>query len=142
MQRNTQVIFVALALLVSVLLPFQPAYAANSTTGTTGTAASCPGGNGDAATTAFEFNGKGGSTGKPVCISDLITEVMKFFTGLAGLAVVVGIIIGGVRISLAQGNPGKLEQGIGAIVNSIVGLIVYILMYAIINFLVPGGIIR
>lgn len=131
-----------LALTVGVM-PVAAAGTANTsvTTGSTANATNCPGGEGDSATTSFQFNGKGGSNGK-VCISDLVTEVMHFLTGLAGIAVVVGIMMGGIKISTAQGNAGQLEQGIGMIVNSVVGLILYILMFAIINFMVPGGILR
>jgi hypothetical protein len=105
-------------------------------------ATECPGGEGDSMETTFMFNGKGGDSGKKVCISDLIAEFMKFLTGLAGIAAVVGIVFGGIKISMAQGNPGQLDQGVKAILNAVLGIVVYILMFAIINFMVPGGILR
>lgn len=139
--KSLLLLFVAMTSLSIALAP--TSYAEGDiATGDTAAAVSCPGGKGDGAKTSFSFAGKGGTNGGVVCVSDLIKEVMTFMTGLAGLAVVVGISMGGIKIATAQGNSAQLEQGIGAIINSIVGLIVYILMFAIVNFIVPGGILQ
>lgn len=69
----------------------------------------------------------------------LFTEFLKFFSALVGVAVAGGVIWGGILYSTAQGSPGQIQKAITVITNSILGLIMYILMFAIINFLVPGG---
>ncbi len=88
--------------------------------------------------TAFSFGSCGN---RNVGINCLVVEVMKFMSILVGVAVVGGIVIGGINYSTSEGNPGKAQKGITIITNSIIGLLLYIFMFAIINFLVPGGIL-
>lgn len=75
-------------------------------------------------------------------IYGLLIDFLKFFSALVGLAVTGGIIYGGILWSTAQGNPGQVGKATTVITNSIIGLIMYILMFAIINFLVPGGLFK
>jgi hypothetical protein len=72
-------------------------------------------------------------------IYKMFLEFLKFFSALVGIAVAGGIIWGGILYSTAQGSPGQTQKATTVIFNSILGLIMYILMFAIINFLVPGG---
>ena len=89
--------------------------------------------------TAFKF-GNCGRTG--VTISCMATEIMRFLTALVGILVVAGITVGGIVYSTGSGNPAKTQKGVTIIVNSILGLVTYALMFAIINFLIPGGIFK
>ena len=66
--------------------------------------------------------------------------MMRFMTALVGIAVVGGITVGGIVYSTGSGNPAKTQKGVTIITNSIIGLVVYALMFAGINFLIPGGI--
>ncbi len=72
----------------------------------------------------------------------LATYIMRFLSILVGLAVTGGIVWGGILYSTAQGNPGQTQKAVTVIANAIIGLLMFILMYAIINFLVPGGIFQ
>ncbi len=94
---------------------------------------------GDAAEkTSFSFGSCG--TAK-VGIKCLMVEVLKFLSVAVGIAVVGGIAAGGIVYSTAEGNPGKAQKGITIITNAVLGLVLYLLMFAIINFLVPGGVL-
>jgi hypothetical protein len=73
--------------------------------------------------------------------TDLINTVIKFFSAIVGLAVVGGIMYGGFLYATANGSSSKTQQGIAVIVNAVIGLLVYIFLFALTNFLVPGGII-
>ncbi len=86
--------------------------------------------------TAFAFAGCGKDD---VGIRCLMIEVLKFLSIGVGIAVVGGIIAGGIVYSTSEGNPSKTQSGIKIIANSVLALIIYFLMFAIINFLVPGG---
>lgn len=96
--------------------------------------------------TSFSFGGKkclpensesASVNDNPIYI--LFIEFLKFFSALVGVAVTGGIIWGGILWSTAQGNPSQTQKATTVITNAIIGLVIYILMFAIINFLVPGG---
>lgn len=89
-------------------------------------------------TTAFSFGECGTDQ---VGISCLIVEIMSFLSILVGIAVVAGITTGGIVYSTSQGNPGQAQKGVTIITNAVLGLVLYLLMFAIINFLVPGGVL-
>lgn len=115
----------------------QPAFAATSTcdSGTSGTNVGNAAEGDCAKETVYSFNGKKTNVG----IYDLLIEVFKFLNVAVGIAVVTGIIIGGIVYSTAGGSPAKVKKG-GTIIGSAVGaLLLYLLMYAIINFLLPKG---
>lgn len=98
--------------------------------------------------TSFAFGGKtclaktdgNNINNNPILI--MVFDFLKFFSALVGLAVTGGVIYGGILYSTAQGNPGQTQKAITVITNSIAGLLLYILMFAIINFMVPGGLFR
>lgn len=75
-------------------------------------------------------------------IMNLLVEVLNFLAIGVGIAVVGGIVFGGITYIRSNGNSSVAQQGITIIVNSVVGLLLFIFMYAIINFLVPGGLFR
>lgn len=88
--------------------------------------------------TAFKFNNKDSDVG----INDLVIEILRFLSIAVGIAVVAGISVGGITYSLGRGNPGQVQKGVTIITNSIIGLVLYFLLFAIVNFLVPGGVLR
>ncbi len=109
------------------------------TGGTNPSADSCPDNQGDCAEkTAYTFAGCGSSD---VGLKCLFVEIIKFLSIGVGIAVVAGIAVGGVTYSLAQGNPAGAQKGITIITNAIVGLVLYLLMFALLQFLIPGGIL-
>lgn len=88
--------------------------------------------------TAFPINGKTSN----VSIRDLAIEIIRFLSVGVGIAVVGGIAYGGITYSMAQGNPSGTQKAIAIITNSIVGLMLYLLMFALLQFLVPGGVLK
>lgn len=75
-------------------------------------------------------------------IESIMLMVINFAAVGVGIAVVGGIVYGGIRYTTANGNASSAQQGIMIIVNAVIGLVLFIMMYAIINFLVPGGVLR
>ncbi len=143
-----------IAVLVSMALPVVvtvgPVYAATTdpTTGggggsgvTTTQTVKCADANspGDCAKkTAFAFGSCGTDN---VGIKCLFVEVLKFLSIGVGLAVVGGIAAGGIIYSTAEGNASKTQQGVKMITNSIIALFLYLFMFAILQFLIPGGVL-
>ncbi len=72
----------------------------------------------------------------------LLTTILKFLSVGVGVAAVGGIVYGGYLYLTARGNSSKTTQGVITIINSLVGVLLYALMFAIINFLVPGGVLQ
>lgn len=70
-----------------------------------------------------------------------LTLIIRFIAGLVGIAVAGVIIFGGLMYMTARGDKGQAEKAIGVIRNGIISLIVFIFLAAIINFLIPGGLL-
>ncbi len=72
-------------------------------------------------------------------IWDILAIAVNFLAAGVGLAVVAGIVFGAVTYATAAGSADQAKKGIGYITNAVIALLLFIFMYAIINFLVPGG---
>jgi hypothetical protein len=92
---------------------------------------------GNCAKTAFKFGGCDTASTGMKC---LISEILLFLSVGVGIAVVAGIAIGGITYATSEGNPSKAQKGITIIVNAVIGLVLYLLLFAITNFLIPGGV--
>jgi hypothetical protein len=67
--------------------------------------------------------------------------IIQFLSGAVGLVVVLLIVIGGVQYITSAGDPAGVKAAKSRITNAITGLVLFLLMFAILNFLIPGGII-
>lgn len=70
----------------------------------------------------------------------VLKVAVRFLIAGVGLAVVGGIIFGGFTYMTARANAGQVEKGEDIIRNAIIGLILYVFMFALLNWLIPGGI--
>lgn len=73
-------------------------------------------------------------------VSALVLTVINFLAIGVGIAVVGGIVYGAIRYTSANGNAAQSQAAIKIIAGSVVGLVIFIFMYSILNFLLPGGI--
>lgn len=90
--------------------------------------------------TSVDFGCKTPTTDEPeLNITRIVVMAINFLAIGVGIAVVGGIVWGSLWYTTANGNAGQAQQGISIIVNSVVGLVLYLFMWALINFLVPGG---
>ena len=73
-----------------------------------------------------------------------IGGVMKFvillLTAGIGVVAVGGIVYGAILYTSARDNAGQVNQAITIIRNVVIGLLLYIFMISILNWLVPGGV--
>ncbi len=100
-------------------------------------AGSCTDSDGQTVTTSV-LDCPSGKEGRGI-IWDLLTVVINFLAAGVGLAVLAGIIFGAVTYATAADSADQAKKGIGYVTNAVIGLLLFIFMYAIINFLVPGG---
>ncbi|MBQ8991928.1 hypothetical protein IJ090_00625 [Candidatus Saccharibacteria bacterium] len=67
-----------------------------------------------------------------------IQTIIDWVLAILGLIAVVMIIIGGVTYMTSQGDPTKTKRGRDTILYGIIGLIIALLAYAIVNFVLDG----
>lgn len=70
-----------------------------------------------------------------------LKSVLQFFAVGVGLLVTGGIVTGGIIYMTARGNAGQVEKAQEIIRNSFIGLLLFLGLFAIINFLIPGGVL-
>lgn len=70
-----------------------------------------------------------------------LVAILKFLAGGVGIAVVGGIVWGGILRLTARDNAAQAQKSNTVITNSVIALIMFILMFAILNFIIPGGIL-
>jgi hypothetical protein len=88
------------------------------------------------------INGQSAVTcGQHGIIFSYLKMIIQFLSGAVGLVVVLLIVIGGVQYITSAGDPAGVKAAKSRITNAITGLVLFLLMFAILNFLIPGGII-
>jgi hypothetical protein len=71
--------------------------------------------------------------------SKYVNPLVKVLTGLVGLAVTAGIIMGGIQYAGSAGNPQKSDAGKKKITGSIYALLIFMFLYSALQFLSPAG---
>jgi hypothetical protein len=72
-------------------------------------------------------------------IVDMAFALFRLLAAGVGLVVTGSIIVAGIQYSASRGNPQATQASIARVSNSIVALLIYVFMFTIANFLVPGG---
>jgi hypothetical protein len=70
----------------------------------------------------------------------LLLDIIDIFTTIIGVAAVGGIVFGAVKYSSAGGNADQVKKAKETIINVVIGLLAYALLYSFLNYLIPGGI--
>ena len=83
---------------------------------------------------------KDGKTIKNNGIVVLLTMAIKIMTGLVGAIAVVMLIYAGLIYATAADSQEKVKQSKEYITNVVIGLLLYIFLFAILNYLIPGGV--
>ena len=66
--------------------------------------------------------------------------LINVFTSVMGFLAVAMIIYGGFMLLTAQGDPARIKRGKDVVLYSVIGLILVMLAYAIVNFVMNSGI--
>ena len=88
----------------------------------------------DGTPTYFNW-GSGGIVG-------LLITILNWMAIGVSIAVVGGIIYGAIMYTTSGGNSEQAHKAIGIIRNAVIALILYFAMWALLNFLVPGGLFK
>jgi hypothetical protein len=79
-----------------------------------------------------------GGSGQNGDLGGLIKTVVNTLLYVLGAAAVLMIVIGGIRYVTSQGDPAHIKSAKDTILYSVIGLIVAILAYALVNFVVTN----
>ncbi len=71
-------------------------------------------------------------------LTTTVNTIINVVLGVIGLAAVVMIIVGGISFVTSQGDAAKASKAKNTILYSVVGLIVALLAFAIVNFVLSG----
>lgn len=66
---------------------------------------------------------------------------IQFLTAIVAIVVVISIIIGGIQYSTSADDPGMVTAAKKRIINALLALALYIFTFAILQFLIPGGVL-
>ncbi len=67
-----------------------------------------------------------------------LQTIVNTVLGVTGAIAVLIIVVAGLRMIFSQGDPGTVASTRNAILYSVIGLIVIMLVFAIVNFVVLG----
>lgn len=71
-------------------------------------------------------------------LMDTSNQIINVILGVIGIVAVAVIIIGGVMYTTSAGDPGKVKKAKDAILYGIIGLLIALLAFAIVNFILSG----
>ena len=119
LKRRIITTLTAFAIVVGILVPATPAYAVD----------------------IISKGCDGPGAGTAVCKSksddapSMMKTVINIMFYLLGIIAVIMIIVGGIRYTTSNGDPGAVKGAKDTILYSVIGLIIAILSFAIVNFL-------
>lgn len=82
-----------------------------------------------------EDDGEGGA------IFDVLSLVLDILTFGVGIAATIGMVIAGYQYLTARDNVGQVQKAKMRIAQIVIGLAVYALMWGVLKFLLPGGVL-
>lgn len=133
MKKKILLLVAALAAMVGLLMP-GAVYATDGGTGNgeaTGEDAFCKNVKN---TSSPAYNSLCGGAKGEADAEAVVKDVLNVVFTWVGIIAVIVIIVGGVLYMTAQGDPGKLAHAKNAIMFAVIGLIVALLSFAIVNF--------
>lgn len=84
----------------------------------------------------------GTSTDSSNGILSLLILALQIMTTGVGIVAVGGFIYGGILYASAADRSDQVKKSIEVIRNVIIGVVAYGVMFALLNFLIPGGVFR
>jgi len=69
----------------------------------------------------------------------ILLVAINILTAGIGIVAIGGIVYASILYTSAGGSQEQVKKAMGIITNVVIGVLAYALMYAVLNFLVPGG---
>lgn len=74
-------------------------------------------------------------------IEDILNMILLVVTTGVGIAAVGAIVYAGVLYITARDNAGQVSKAKTMIMNTVIGVVAYILMWAFLQWIIPGGVL-
>jgi hypothetical protein len=85
----------------------------------------------------------GTSTSNNSCLfAKYINPLIQLLSATVGVVAVLIIIYGSVEYTTSAGDPQKAANGKRHIVGALIGLLAYLMLYAFLQFITPGGLLN
>lgn len=86
----------------------------------------------------------GGSCDNNGCdlIGKYVNPAITALSALVGVAAVASLIYGGIQYSTSNGDPQNVAQAKDRIVKTLIAFVMYLFLFAFLQFIVPGGVFK
>lgn len=81
----------------------------------------------------------GDKTGQEAII-DILKLVIQIMTAGVGVVAIGAVAFGGVVYASSSGDPGKMKKAYEIWTNTVIGVLLFVFLVAITNFMIPGGV--
>lgn len=71
-------------------------------------------------------------------LPDVVVNILNGIIAVSGLVAVIFVIVGGVQYMTSAGDAGKLKKAKDTIIYAVIGLIICVLAFAIVNFVIKN----
>jgi hypothetical protein len=83
-----------------------------------------------------------GCVGKGSGLLDLIFAIIRFLSEGAGIIIIGSMVFAGIQYTVSRGDPSASAAAIKRIQNTGIALLIYIFAFAILNYIVPAGLLK
>jgi hypothetical protein len=91
---------------------------------------------------AVRISLKIGCQGKGNPVVDMMFAIIRFLSLGVGIVVVGSIVAAGIQYTSSRGDPQAVKMAQGRITNTVIALIIYIFTYAVLNWILPAGLLK
>jgi len=71
-----------------------------------------------------------------------LNKIVAFLSAGVGIVVVAVIILGGIQYMMAGDNPQAVGAAKQRVINGFIALVTFLLMFAFLQWLIPGGVFK
>lgn len=71
-------------------------------------------------------------------LPEIVQSILNWIFGIIGIIAVIMVILGGFKLMTSTGDPGRVKKGKDTILYGIIGLVIALLAFAIVNFVING----
>lgn len=80
------------------------------------------------------------TTGATACLfAKYLNPAIQLISAAVGIAIVIAIVLGAMEYITSGGDPQRAASGKKRIVEALIGLAAFALLYAFLQFIIPGG---
>lgn len=88
--------------------------------------------------TSVDFGCKG--QGNPIL--DMTFGIIRFLSAGVGIVIVGSMVVAGIQYTSARGDPNASAKAKGRIQSNVIALLIFIFAYAILNYVIPGAVLK